>query len=80
MLQTEAGQGVLHPPSFGPDEAAPFQKCYEESIALRSKLDPACAWLSLARRRPCGFGKVSPDVSGSSGDWLRLRPGHSGTS
>lgn len=30
MLQTEAGQGVLRPPSFGPDEAAPFQKLYED--------------------------------------------------
>lgn len=30
MLQTEAGQGVLHPPSFRPYEAAPFQKLCEE--------------------------------------------------
>lgn len=30
MLQTEAGQGVLRPPSFGPHEAAPFQKSYED--------------------------------------------------
>lgn len=30
MLQTEACQGVLCPPSFGPDEAAPFQNVYED--------------------------------------------------
>ena len=30
MLQTEAGRGELCPPSFGPGEAAPFQKLYEE--------------------------------------------------
>lgn len=53
MLQTEAGQGVRCPPSFGPDEAAaPFQKLYEGRAGLRSELDPACTWLSLAGRRP----------------------------
>ncbi|EPQ03021.1 hypothetical protein D623_10010065 [Myotis brandtii] len=30
MLQTEAGQGVLRLPSFGPDEAAPSQKLCED--------------------------------------------------
>lgn len=30
MLQTEAGRGVLCPPSFGPGDVASFQKLYEE--------------------------------------------------
>lgn len=81
MLQTEAGQGVRCPPSFGPDEAAaPFQKLYEGRAGLRSELDPACTWLSLAGRRPCGLGEVSPDVGGGRSGRLRLRPGHGGTS
>lgn len=36
MLQTEAGRGVLRPPSFGPGDVASFQKLYEEKEGLHS--------------------------------------------
>lgn len=52
----------------------------KQGSVLRSELDPACARLSLAGSRPCGFGKVSPDVSSGSSDRLGLWPGFSGTS
>lgn len=54
--------------------------CVRIRAVLGSELDPACAWLSLAGSRPCGFRKVSPDVGGGSSGRLGLRPGHSGTS
>jgi len=52
MLQTEAGWGVLRPPSFGPGEVVPFQKLYEEKEGLHSDQNwtqpvPGCVWLEV---------------------------------
>ena len=41
MLQTEAGQGAPHSPSFSPDEAAPFQKSYEEESHVQIRIGPS---------------------------------------
>lgn len=81
MLQTEAGRECFVLLPLAQVRRLLSRNCMRKKRdALSSELDPACAWLSLAGSRPCGFCKVSPDVGGGSRGRLGLRPGRGGTS
>lgn len=73
-----AGQGAVIPSSARKRQLPP--RCSVMRVLLRSELNPACAWLHLAGSRPCGFGKVSPNVTSGSSGRLGLWPRHGGTS
>lgn len=62
--QTEAGQGVLRPPSFGPDEAAPFQQlCEDKKSCAQVRIGPSLClaesgWKSTYKGKIGRDGKV----------------------